>query len=589
MDHTSKLNSLFNDRVRKFSENIPIAVAASSVNAVILAVVCRNVVGFRSLVLWTGGVIAISLVRLYLRNYYRKIEKNNHSIKRFRNVFLITLFISGMIWGSAALLLLPRDFLGYQVFIAFVLGGMVAGTVGTYSAMMSAFFAFSIPALLPIVIRFFLADEQIYYAMGSMVLLYWVIMLMTALRLNRDIVNYLLVSYENLDLIADLEAEVKVREAAESDLRQKNLEIEGIVDRRTEELLESNKKLIRQIEERRLIADALKENEEKYRDLVENINDVIFSADETGIVTYVSPVIRTVLGYNPEELVGKNFRDFLHEDDLPILLAAFPERLAGKVGSVDYRFRAKTNEYRWVRSSSRAVFKEGRVVGIKGALTDISEKVKLEEQLRRSQKMEAIGTLSGGIAHDFNNLLAVIMGNSELCLFSLPEKLPARNYLEKIIATTLRAKAIVKELLSFARQTGGERKPISIKAAVQDELEYIKPSMPASITMETEIDCEIETILGDTTQIGQVLRNLCDNAVDAMSDTGGTLTVGLHNVGLSPDDIDFDPDLTAGTYIRLTVRDTGVGISPRNVRRVFDPYYTTKDVGKGDGLGLAVL
>jgi PAS domain S-box-containing protein len=564
-------------------------IVASLILSGILVLVLRDTVGRGRLMLWLAGIVGICLVRLSLLFYYRKIEKTTRSVWRFQILALVSLAAIGILWGGIALFPLPPDLLSHHVFIALLLGGMVAGTVGLYSVTMPTFFIFSVPALLPIVLVFFLAGTPFFSAMGFMSLLFWGIMTVTAFKLNRDITGYLMAKYQNQDLISDLEAEMAARRAAEEGLKKRNQEIEGIVARRTEELLATNSKLIREMEGKRLVAAALEENEAKFRDMVESINDVIYSADDQGIVNYVSPVARTVLGYEPEELVGKNFEDYVHKDDCQTVSGLLPKRMAGDSRSVEYRFRTGTNEFRWIRSSSRGIFKDGNFVGIRGVLTDISEKRKLEEQLRRIHKMEAVATLSGGVAHDFNNLLAVILGNTELAMMN-PEASPSvHSNLEKIIDSSMRAKAIVKELLSFACQSNVERKPINIATAVLEEVGRLEATLPASVTLEKDIANDIGTTLGDDEKVGQVVANLWDNAVEAMSDRGGILSITVKAVELLPDDIDFDPDMAPGRYIQLRVRDTGVGIRPGNIGRLFDPYYTTKMFGGGDGLGLAVV
>jgi len=589
MDSLSKKENLLKDRVSKLSENIVSGAAATLAGAVVLMLVVRKVVDRRQLMLWFVLVIVIGIIRVTLSSLYRKNKIHSADVRRYQAWFIGCLAVTGIIWGSTAFWPFSPELLAYQIFIAFVLGGMVAGSVGLYSTMLSAFFVFSVPTLFPMVVKFYLTGGQVYMAMGSMLILFWVVMLITALGLNRDIDGYLLAKYENLDLISDLEAEMKVRKAAEDDLKRKNLEIEAIVAQRTDELLESNKKLIREIEERRLVSTALAENEEKIRDLVESINDVIYSINANRVINYVSPVARSVLGYAPEELLGKDFKDYVHKDDRQAFSAVLSKRLAGDTRPVEYRFRTGTNEYRWVRSSGRAVFKDGEFEGIRGMLTDISEKRKLEEQLRRSHKMEAVATLSGGIAHDFNNLLAVILGNTELAMMDSQAGPSARKHLKKIAESSMRAKTVVKELLSFARQSNVERKPINIAVAVKDEIRRLESSLPAAVTLEKDIAGDIETTLGDNAQVGQVVANLWDNAVEAMPDGGGTLAIEVRNTLLAPEDIDFDSDLMPGSYIHLSVRDTGGGIRPENIGRLFDPYFTTKEFGGGDGLGLAVV
>jgi signal transduction histidine kinase len=202
--------------------------------------------------------------------------------------------------------------------------------------------------------------------------------------------------------------------------------------------------------------------------------------------------------------------------------------------------------------------------------------------------MEAIATLTGGIAHDFNNLLAVMLGNTELAILDLPEDHPARGCLTRNIATIFRAKGIVKELLSFASRSSVERGMVSLDRVVRNEIERLKATAPPGIKVVTRIGENLDPVLGDPMQIPQILANLCGNALDAMSE-GGTLEIFVENRTLSPEETDFDPDLSPGRYVCMGVRDTGVGIEGKNIGRLFDPYYTTKGIGKGDGLGLAVV
>jgi PAS domain S-box-containing protein len=589
MNSIQKTERLFGDRVQKLSESMLPGIATSLINSVILALVLVKYVDNRRLIIWIGAIVVICILRFFVSFYYRQAEKSLPVFRRYQYFFISGLALTGIAWGSTAFIIFPEESVGHQVFIAFVLGGMVAGTVGIYSAIWSAFFAFSIPTMFPIIIKFFLMGEQLYIAMAALSFIFWGVMMVTAVKFNRDITGYFLLKYSNLDLILDLESEMKSRKAVELDLKEKNLEIEGIVERRTEELLEANKKLLKEIEERQIIATALKENEEKYRQLVESINDVIYATDEKGVLTYVSPVVWVVFGYEPKELVGEKFSRYVHPDDREMFTAVLPKRRAGDINPIEYRFRTKINEYRWVRSSSRAVFRDGVCVGLRGILTDISEKRKLEEQLQRSHKMEAIATLSGGIAHDFNNLLAIILGNTELAMMEVKDGTSVYDYMERIVASSMRAKSVVKELLSFARQTNAEKKSVDIAAAVQAELNRLEPSLPPSITLTKEIASNIEATFGDAAQVGQMVTNLWDNAVDAMADGGGKLTVKVKKVVLSKEKTDFDPDMEPGEYVQLTVKDSGVGILPENICRLFDPYYTTKDFSAGGGLGLAVV
>ena len=218
------------------------------------------------------------------------------------------------------------------------------------------------------------------------------------------------------------------------------------------------------------------------------------------------------------------------------------------------------------------------------------EKAALETQLLHAQKMESIGTLSGGIAHDFNNLLGIILGNAELAMDDMPEWHPAKFNLNEIRTASLRARDVVKQLLSFSRKTDPKQQPAKLVQIVEDALKILRSSIPTSVNIHQNIpDDTDDTILADSTQINQVMINLFTNAAHAMEDTGGVITIGIENIDLDHVSAPTYPDLSPGNYVKLTVSDTGTGIDHEVKDRIFDPYFTTKEVGKGTGIGLSVV
>lgn len=254
-----------------------------------------------------------------------------------------------------------------------------------------------------------------------------------------------------------------------------------------------------------------------------------------------------------------------------------------------YSFRIinKSGEELWVQINAAVITWEDRPATI-NFLRDITEQMHLEQHLQQSQKMESIGTLAGGIAHDFNNILGIIIGNAELALNNIPRENKAQSNLEEIRTASLRARDVVKQLLSFARKTDLEKKPIIIAPIIKETLKLLRSSVPTSIDIRQNISKDIDTIMADPTQIHQIILNLCTNAVHAMPD-GGILEVALKNMELDEAMAARYADLKPGLYVNLIVNDTGHGIPEEEMDRIFDPYFTTKEVGKGTGMGLAFV
>ena len=346
--------------------------------------------------------------------------------------------------------------------------------------------------------------------------------------------------------------------------------------------------IVQDITTRKKIEEALRESEEKYRDLVENLNDVLFIIDKNGVLTFVNSSIKQMLNYSPTELIGKPFAYFTQKEDLPRLMKHFEIVLSGRLEPHEFRLISGSRELHWVRSSSRPIFKENTVVGIQGVLSDITESKNLQSQLQQARKMEAIGTLAGGIAHDFNNILGIILGNTELAMEDVPEWSPARLNLTEIRTASLRARDVIRQLLSFARKTESDKKPMNIAPIVKESLKLLRSSLPKNIEIRQSIEEETNIVLADSTQIHQVLINLCTNAGHAMPQ-GGFLDIILEKAELNEDNRFPYPGLDAGRYVKLTVGDSGHGISEEEMDRIFDPYFTTKEIEKGTGMGLAIV
>ncbi len=217
------------------------------------------------------------------------------------------------------------------------------------------------------------------------------------------------------------------------------------------------------------------------------------------------------------------------------------------------------------------------------------ENQKLEAQLVHSQKMEAIGTLAGGIAHDFNNILAGILGFAEMAKDDIESSNPAIYKIDQVINAGNRAKGLVAQILAFGRKTDQGQVQVQIYPLVKETLKFLRASIPTTISIEQEIDHNSGFIKADPTQIHQVIMNICTNASQAMDEKGGILKVKLRSKQLGDQELLHKPDFKPGSYILLSVKDNGIGMDQATLKRIFEPYFTTKDVGKGLGMGLAVV
>ena len=239
-------------------------------------------------------------------------------------------------------------------------------------------------------------------------------------------------------------------------------------------------------------------------------------------------------------------------------------------------------------SSAAMPSESGEILHLIHVARDITEQKKMEEELFQSHKMEAIGTLAGGIAHDFNNILMAILGFSEFALRDLPEESKAREDIEQVISSGWRAAELVKQILIFSRKAPQQRFPFQPHLIVKEALKMLRSTLPTTISIEGYIDTESGSIFADPTSVHQIVVNLCTNACHAMENEKGVLTVTLCRREISKED-SVESDVTPGPFVELSVQDTGHGMDKQTMARIFEPYFTTKEVGKGSGLGLAVV
>ncbi len=350
--------------------------------------------------------------------------------------------------------------------------------------------------------------------------------------------------------------------------------------------------IARDITERKQMEDTLRQSEKKYRETLEQIDDGYYEVDLKGDFIFFNGSMCKILKYAPEELMGRNNRTYMSDVNARKVFGTFNQvyRSGVSAKAVDWEFIRKDGSRCYVETSiSLIVDQKGTPVGFRGIARDVTEQKNLEYQLYQSQKMEAIGTLAGGIAHDFNNILSGIMGYTELALMDTPQGSQVHAKMEQVLNAGKRAKELVKQILTFSRRTEYEHRPMKIKPVVDEALKMLRATLPSSVEIIRTIEADEAIIEADPTQIHQIVLNLCTNAYHAVRGTGGFIEVRLRQLG----EEENPPLESAGPedrrYVELTIMDTGCGINPDSLQRIFDPYYTTKAKGEGTGLGLAIV
>ncbi len=354
--------------------------------------------------------------------------------------------------------------------------------------------------------------------------------------------------------------------------------------------------------ERKQWEGALRESERRFKDLFNEAPVMYVITENRNAVPYVRDVnnlFLSTLGYQRGEVIGTPLANYYTEASRHEVFenggyqrALRGEHLAEERGLVARDGRTIPTLLHTRPEYDRA----GRIVGTRAMFLDITRRKRAEQESERlasallqAQKMEAIGTLAGGIAHDFNNILSAVIGYADLSLKEVEKQTRLHMNLEQILVAGLRARDLVQQILAFSRQEERELRPLQVAPLVKEALKLLRSSLPSTIEIRQQVAANLDNVLADATQIHRIIINLCTNAAHAMEESGGLLSVALDQVTLSDQDVRLHPGLRPGAYIRLSVQDTGRGIAPEHLTKIFDPYFTTKRKGKGTGLGLSVV
>ena len=474
IDATTK-KKITRDQVQRLASKTLIGIAATIVNAFILAMVLWQALPWRAVLFWLAISIVVALVRLGVHMRLQKNPAGPTDAVRRQWFYTTMLAVSGCLWGALSVFFLAYVPLAYQVLIALVLCGMVAGGVGAFASVMTAYHAFSLPTLIPFILVAFGMGGPFHMAMGGLACMFALFMFLSARRLNREIYEFLAMKYENIALIDRLEKENRDRTEAEAALRIRNQQIESIVAERTAELRQVNVKL----------------------------------------------------------------RDEINE-----------------------RIEAE------------------------------KERQSLETRLQRIEKMEVLGSMAGGVAHDLNNILSGIVSYPDLLLVQLPPDSPMRRPIEVMQRSGKKAAAIVDDLLTLTRRGVVAQEVIGLNEVVEEYLS--SPEHEVLMTIHPGIDLEstladgLPDVLGSRVHLTKTVMNLVANAAEAMP-TGGTIRIVTARQFLDRAVKGYD-EIKPGDYAVLSVSDTGAGIDPEDIDRIFEPFFTKKKMGRsGTGLGMAVV
>ncbi len=397
------------------------------------------------------------------------------------------------------------------------------------------------------------------------------------------------------DLARNMETMSNAIQESQAKIKDVNINLEKIVEKRTSELVKTNQKLNQEIEDRKQAEKKIKESEELFRAVFEQAGGycMILESSDSGIPTILDANEAACKdhGYSRDEIIGRPVADLDDDEGKRLCVERTQRIMTGEPFEIETDHVRKDGSSFPVAVYANMVTFENKPPLIVTTEFDISykkeaeaEKKTLEKQLQHAQKLQSIGTLAGGIAHDFNNILYPIIGFTEISIQDLPANHPVQENLDDILQGAKRARDLVKQILAFSNQSDLEQKSLPLQPLIEETLKLLRSIIPSNIEIKKELIEEQIYIFANMTELHEVIMNLCTNAYHAMEEKGGVLQISL-----TKDQPGIEHNLRLGEYCCLGVKDTGSGISADIIDDIFDPYFTTKELGKGSGLGLSVI
>ncbi len=575
MSKNTNKTGLYAEQVNILYGNVSVSMIATIVNSAILTFILWNVVSHTVLIIWLLSNFLITFIR-YISLYKYKRSSSKLLKADYWNIVLITgIAVSGIVWGFAGFFLFSVNSDLHQIFLILVMGGMIAGALGTYSIMMRAFLAFSLTASIPLIIRLLLQGSDLYIAIAGMIFLFMVIMIVTALRLNTSIFRSLEIRFENTNLIKHLENEKK----------------------HVEKL---NEKLESEITNR-------EQSESRFRNIVESMSDWIWETDRSWVYTYCSGKVEEILGYKAEEMIGKTPIDFMHPDEKERIGAIFSEIVKDKrpIRNLEnWNFTKDGQMVCFLTSGIPILDEKGELIGYRGVDSDITERKQAEEQLAETNRQlekaierandmalmaeaasMAKSEFLANMSHEIRTPMNSVIGFSDMLLDTdLNEE--QNDYVATVKRSGESLLSLINDILDFSKIEAGqldfEEIDFDFELLAYDICELIRPKIESK---PIEVLCRIgdnvpAMVQGDPTRYRQVLTNLMGNA-PKFTETG--------EIELS---IEVEEEDEERIKLHAKIRDTGIGIPEEKLSAIFEPFEqadgsTTRKYG-GTGLGLSI-